>query len=58
MWSLIALTGMAVWMVLALVVGLALGAMVRLRDRCGMPEGTLAKGIQADVDRLTASATR
>lgn len=58
MWSLIALTGMAVWMVLALVVGLTLGAMVRMRDRCGVPEAALPRGTRAVADVVTVSATR
>jgi hypothetical protein len=33
----IAASGLVVWMVLALVTGLALGATMRLRDRCGVP---------------------
>jgi hypothetical protein len=33
----IAASGLAVWMLLALVTGLVLGATMRLRDRCGVP---------------------
>lgn len=37
MWIVIATSGMAVWLLVALVAGLLLGAVMRRRDTCDVP---------------------
>jgi hypothetical protein len=53
-----AASGLAVWMLLALVTGLVLGAAMRRRDRCGVPVARRQPTFVSAADDAAAGAER